>query len=53
MTDVDTTNDDTDDWKCVPLGIHDGEKLAEGDTIVIEAVDGTPIQLDTTLDPDA
>jgi len=40
------------DYKNVPLGIDDARELVEGDSIVIESIDGTPIKLDTTLDPD-
>lgn len=40
------------DYKNVPLGIDDAKKLVDGNSIVIESVDGTRIKIDTTLDPD-
>lgn len=41
------------DFKNVPIGIDDAKKLVDGDSIVVESVDGTTVKIDTTLDPDA
>lgn len=43
---------DEEEWHTLPLGKDDALLFARGESQTFDAVDGTPIRVDTTMDPD-